>query len=197
MLVPTMQLIRYRELLPSPWKNGLGLTWEIARDPPGSSGDPFGWRLSRARIGATSRFSAFPGVSRMLALAAGGALELRIDKQPPRILEHPGEWIGFVGEATVEAVPLDGPVEDLNLMLADPALSAEMLYRPLLGALVLLREPGTISALHLLDGSASVQGGGEPDLAAADTLLVDGDRPGPTVRLVGSGAALFMRITRS
>ncbi|MGD9584870.1 MAG: HutD family protein [Lysobacterales bacterium] len=190
-----MLVIRYQELRPSPWKNGLGLTWEIARDPPGDSSAPFRWRLSRARITATSPFSAFPGVRRVLALAAGGALELRIDREPPRMLERPGDWIAFAGDAAVEAVPLDGPVEDLNLMLADPALSGEMLYRPLLGSMVLLREPGTVSALHLLDGSAHVQGNDAPQLAAADTLLVDGNRPGPTVRLVGSGAALFVRIT--
>lgn len=192
-----MIVIRYRDLLPSPWKNRLGLTWEIARDPPGSSVDPFRWRLSRARIEATCRFSAYPGVRRVLALAAGGALELRIDREPPRMLERPGDQIAFAGTAEVEAVPLDGPVEDFNLMINDPALSAAMLYRPLLGSMVLLREPGTLSALHLLDGSAHVQGSSAPPLTAADTLLVYGDRPGPSVRLVGSGSAVFVRIQKA
>ena len=189
-----MQLIRYRDLPAHPWKNGLGLTREIASDPPAQSGQPFRWRLSRAVIESSSQFSSYPGVRRFLALAAGGALELRIDREAPRMLERLGDWIEFSGDSAVEAVPLDGPVEDLNLMLADPSLQAEVLFRPLIGSLVLPREPGTISVLHLLNGSAQVQGANGPSLLAQDSLLIAADQAGPTLRLVGSGAALFLRI---
>ena len=189
-----MQLIRYRDLPAHPWKNGLGLTREIASDPPAQSGQPFRWRLSRAVIEGSSQFSSYPGVRRFLALAAGGALELRIDREAPRMLERLGDWIEFSGDSAVEAVPLDGPVEDLNLMLADPSLQAEVLFRPLIGSLVLPREPGTISVLHLLNGSAQVQGANGPSLLAQDSLLIAADQAGPTLRLVGSGAALFLRI---
>lgn len=190
-----MRCIHHHDLLPSPWKNGLGQTWEIASDRSACAPDAFRWRLSRARITDTCRFSAYPGVRRWLVLAAGGALELRIDQAPPQMLEHIGDQLTFDGAAKVEAVPLDGPTEDFNLMLADSTLDANLLHRPLLGTMVLLREPGAVIAVHLLHGEAELQGESATHLSCADTLLIDGKQPGPgCCRLVGAGAVLIVRI---
>jgi uncharacterized protein len=190
-----MTLIRFRDIPPTPWKNGLGQTWEIALDAMPTADNPFRWRLSRARIAETCPFSAYPGVRRWLALASGGALEMRIDAMPPHTLERPGHWLRFDGAARVESVPLDGPVEDFNLMLADPALDAEMLHRPLIGSMVLVPEAGTITAFHLLDGQAQLQGEAPAKLGPADTLLIRGDRPDAKIhRVYGSGDALIVRI---
>jgi uncharacterized protein len=188
-----MSLIRFRDLSATPWKNGLGRTWEIAVQPDDGAG--FRWRLSRAGITETCLFSSYPGVRRWLALAAGGALELRIDQWPPHTLERPGAWLKFDGGARVESVPLDGDVEDFNLMLADPALDAEMLHRPLLGSMVLVPEPGVITILHLLDGQAQLQGSPGSKLVAADTLILRGDQANARIqRIVGGGDALIVRI---
>lgn len=190
-----MRCIHYHDLLPSPWKNGLGQTWEIASDRSDRADPAFRWRLSRARITDTCRFSCYPGVRRWLVLAAGGALELRIDQAPPQMLERIGEQLSFDGSAAVEAVPLDGPTEDFNLMLADPTVDAQVLYRPLLGTMVVLREPGAVIAVHLLQGEAELQGEPATALHPADTLLIDGRQVGPgCCRLVGAGAVLIIRI---
>jgi environmental stress-induced protein Ves len=190
-----MTLIRFRDIPPSPWKNGLGQTWEIAVDATPIAQSPFRWRLSRACIAETCPFSAYPGVRRWLALASGGALEMRIDVQPPHTLERPGHWIAFDGGASVESVPLDGPVEDFNLMLADPAFDAEMLHRPLMGSMVLIPEAGTVTAFHLLDGQAQLQGSAPLKMGPADTLLIRGDLPDAKIlRVYGSGDALIVRI---
>lgn len=190
-----MPLIRFRDIPAAAWKNGLGLTWEIAVDADPIAQSPFRWRLSRARITESSLFSAYPGVRRWLALAAGGALEMRIDTLPPRALERPGQWLSFDGGARVESVPLDGVVEDFNLMVADPSLDAEMLHRPLTGSMVLVPESGCITALHLLDGQALLQGDKPIRVGPGDTVLIRGDRPGASIeRVVGSGEALVIRI---
>jgi environmental stress-induced protein Ves len=190
-----MPLIRFRDIAPSPWKNGLGQTWEIALDAAAIGPHSFRWRLSRARITETSAFSAYPGVRRWLALAAGGALELRIDSHPPHTLERAGQWLAFDGGARVESVPLDGSVEDFNLMVADPLLDAELLHRPLTGSMVLVPEPGAVTALHLLDGQASMQGERPLRMAPGDTVLIRADQPGAAIeRIVGSGEALIARI---
>ncbi|MDZ4811533.1 MAG: HutD family protein [Pseudomonadota bacterium] len=190
-----MSLIRFREIDATPWKNGRGLTWEIAVDATPVDDNPFRWRLSRARITQTCTFSAYPGVRRWLALATGGALEMRVDARPPHTLERPGNWMAFDGGAGVESVPLEGPVEDFNLMLADPQLDAEMLHRPLIGTMVLAPEARAITVFHLLDGQAQLQGDKSVRIAPADTVLIRGDQPGAKIqRVVGSGEALIVRI---
>lgn len=190
-----MSTIRFRDIKATPWKNGQGQTWEIAQEAGIAVEHPFRWRLSRAGIDRTSWFSAYPGVRRWLALAAGGALELRIDERPPHMLERIGHWIAFDGEARVESVPLDGPVQDFNLMIADPALDAQMLHRPLTGSMVLMPESGVITVFHLLDGHAQLQGNPAVKLLPADTRLIRGDQPGAQIqRIVGGGDALIIRI---
>ena len=74
------RLIRYRELEPVPWKNGLGLTREIALVASATNATGFRFRLSRAVIDAQAPFSKYPGVRRWLVLARGGAIELRFDE---------------------------------------------------------------------------------------------------------------------
>jgi uncharacterized protein len=190
-----MPLIRFRDIAAAPWKNGLGLTWEIAIDATPTANNPFRWRISRARITETCLFSAYPGVRRWLALALGGALEIRIDAMPPHTLERSGQWLAFDGGALVESVPLDGVVEDFNLMVAEPALDAEILHRPLTGSMVLLPEADTITVFHLLDGRAELQGERAQRIGPADTLLIRGDQPGAEIhRVVGSGDAMIVRI---
>ena len=44
-----MQIIRFAGCKVTPWKNGGGVTTELATDPPGAALDAFNWRLSLAR----------------------------------------------------------------------------------------------------------------------------------------------------
>jgi len=50
------------------WKNGQGMTREIAREP--GDGD-FLWRLSIAEVAASGDFSLFPGYDRTITLIEG------------------------------------------------------------------------------------------------------------------------------
>jgi uncharacterized protein len=47
------------------WRNGLGVSWDIASEPPGSGMDDFGWRFAIARIDADVPFSHYPQVDRV------------------------------------------------------------------------------------------------------------------------------------
>ena len=188
------RLIPYRELEPSPWKNGLGLTREIGLVPSGTLDAGFRFRLSRAVIDAQARFSKYPGVRRWLVLARGGALELRFDGQSLRQLERVGDLCVFSGDDVVEGVPLDGSSEDFNLMLADPALDAEVLVRPLVGSMILHQPAGAWLIFHLLDGRAHLQGTPQA-LVTGDTLWIDPpSADGIAARIDGGGTALILRI---
>jgi environmental stress-induced protein Ves len=62
-----------------PWKNGRGVTEELALWPPGASferGD-FDWRVARAGVDAAGPFSEFPGFDRLLVVTEGEGLLLR------------------------------------------------------------------------------------------------------------------------
>lgn len=188
------RIIRYRDLTAVPWRNGLGITREIALEPAAKLGAGFRFRLSRAVIDAQAAFSNYPGVRRWLLLARGGALELRFDGRPSHQLERVGEFCAFSGDDVVEGVPLDGSSEDFNLMLGDPALDAELLVRPMVGSMILHQPAGQWLMFHVLDGHAHVQGQNGV-LSMGDTVLAHPEAEDRiAARIDGGGLALIVHI---
>ena len=47
-----------------PWKNGLGVTAQIAIHPPGATLADFTWRISSAEVRGSNPFSNFAGTPR-------------------------------------------------------------------------------------------------------------------------------------
>ena len=113
--MPTLRLVRSRDLVRVPWKNGGGTTAEVAVHPPGSAFDDFDWRISMADVAGDGPFSRFPGIDRTLVLAQGCDLTLTIDGQSHRLAE-PGDLLGFSGEAETLGSLGRGPVRDINIM---------------------------------------------------------------------------------
>lgn len=98
-----------------PWKNGGGVTYEIAREPPAASLDDFDWRISMARVDVPGPFSEFAGVRRTFAVLEG-AIELSVEGAEPRRLDAASTPLTFDGELRVTARPL-APTLDLNVMV--------------------------------------------------------------------------------
>jgi environmental stress-induced protein Ves len=98
-----------------PWRNGGGLTREVAAHPPGRGFDQLDWRISIAEIGTAGPFSAFPGLERRLAVLQG-RLALAIGAQAPLEVGAGTPALHFAGDVLVHARPLDGTVTDLNVM---------------------------------------------------------------------------------
>jgi environmental stress-induced protein Ves len=108
-------ILRAADRAAVPWKNGGGLTREVAVCPRGSTLEDFEWRVSLAEIHRRGPFSAFPGVDRQMAVLAG-RLTLAIDEAETLTLSPDSPPLGFRGEARVVAEPLGRPVTDLNVM---------------------------------------------------------------------------------
>lgn len=110
-----MKLIPADAMRRMPWKNGGGVTTEIAIAPPGATLDNFDWRVSTAQVDAAGPFSRFAGMDRSLAVIAGGRLTMhRADAEAVTLA--PGEAPArFPGEADVHAT-LDAPLSDFNVM---------------------------------------------------------------------------------
>ncbi|USQ82035.1 HutD family protein [Ornithinimicrobium faecis] len=107
-------VIRWGDLEPTPWKNGGGLTREIASSPEGSNTSDFDWRVSIADVEAAGPFSSFPGVDRVITLLEGGSMIL--DSESGRTVLTVREPHSFPGEASVTCELPDGSTRDLNLM---------------------------------------------------------------------------------
>jgi len=106
-----------RDIAPQPWKNGAGLTREIAVGPRGASATDFDWRFSVAEVERAAPFSVFPGVDRCIVLLAGAGLHLRSDDHS---LDHRLDTLGapfhFSGDVPLMAALIGGASRDLNVM---------------------------------------------------------------------------------
>lgn len=107
-----MQIIRFAGLKAEPWRNGGGVTREIARQ--GSSDGGWDWRVSIADVTKAGDFSAFPGMERVLTVIEGELLLLTVDgAEQPLEKYRPFRFDG--GAATTGSLPT-GDIRDLNVI---------------------------------------------------------------------------------
>jgi environmental stress-induced protein Ves len=108
----------------TPWKNGGGITREVAIWPPASKFDDFDWRISMAEVRKPGPFSVFEGIDRTMAIL-DGKLELRLPDRTV-VLDPESEPFAFAGDLPCEGIPLDGPVTDLNVMVRRGRVAARV-----------------------------------------------------------------------
>ena len=111
-MISTMLLAADR--VATPWKNGGGVTREIAVSPPGAGLSDFEWRISMAEVRDPGAFSPFPEVDRCLTVLRG-ALTLTFGETVV-FLEGSSSPFEFPGDQPCQGTPVAGPVLDLNVM---------------------------------------------------------------------------------
>lgn len=109
------RIIHAADLVATPWKNGQGVTWEIAIDPPGAGLDRFRWRVSRARIEADGSFSLFPGCERWIVCVEGQGFALAFE-DGAILPVPPARLVAFPGDRPVTCRLVDGPCTDINVI---------------------------------------------------------------------------------
>nr|WP_295825454.1 HutD family protein [uncultured Azospirillum sp.] len=152
-----------------PWKNGGGVTTELAVEP--AADGRFVWRVSIADVVEPGPFSAFPGYDRLIAVVEGDGMRLSVDGATPVERRRLDPAFAFPGEAPVWCEPTAGPIRDVNLML-DRASAA--------GTLTLLagdaghRAAGDVLLVHALAGTLTVipDGGEALTVPAGHSLLL-------------------------
>jgi environmental stress-induced protein Ves len=161
-----VRVLRAADRIATPWKNGGGVTREVAAWPPGADMAAFDWRISFADVAADGPFSAFPGIDRVLTVVEGDGLVLEVEGAAVR-LERCAPF-AFSGEAAVTARLIAGPIRDLNVMVRRGTWTALVeLWRGDQSV-----NPAGPTLVVLLEG---VQ-----DFAALDVVLIDA---GETVAL--------------
>ena len=104
----------------SPWKNGGGVTREVAKSP---SQAPF-WRLSIATVDQEGPFSSFVNLDRILTVIEGKGM----------VLEHKnGDLVAdlhipvhFSGSDAINGLLPNGPIQDFNLIFDGSKLAADV-----------------------------------------------------------------------
>jgi uncharacterized protein len=114
-----------RDIPAQPWKNGAGLTREIARG--GLDAANFDWRLSVAEVDRDAPFSAFPGVDRCIVLLRGAGMRLAsADGGIDHRLTEPLATFHFSGDLPLAATLVAGPSSDFNVMTRRGHLRADV-----------------------------------------------------------------------
>ena len=180
-----------RRITPQPWKNGAGVTREIAVGPSGAGASDFGWRFSLAEVERDAPFSAFPGVDRCIVLLRGAGMRLRSDGgELDHRLDQPLAPFHFSGDTPLSATPIDGASSDLNVMTRRGAWAAEVTVHH-----SAFEPPSADVTLLLCSEGGWFVGGTAPEtLAPMQALLWRGPPPRVRVTPQPSGALLLVRL---
>jgi uncharacterized protein len=160
-----MRIIRFSELQEMPWKNGGGITREIA---VARAGEALIWRLSMADVGVDGVFSKFDGLQRILTVIEGRGMELispfetlQADYSVP---------VSFDGAWEIQSRLKDGPLRDLNLIY-DPTRCTSNAGVIRGDSTVLNATPQQTYAVHCINGEVTLN---ETErLQTGDTALVE------------------------
>ncbi len=162
-----LQFISPQQWQTQAWKNGGGITHQLAR-----SDDQRGmrWRVSIAEVASDGPFSRFEQIDRIIMLLQGNGFCLHGAKEQAFVLDKALQPFAFAGETEIDCTLIAGPVQDFNLMTrrADVKASLQVLsvIDPL--SLKLAHE----SLLYLASGKLQLSFAGQSyQLDAGQSLL--------------------------
>jgi hypothetical protein len=146
----TVELLRAATRAVVPWKNGGGVTREVAVHPAGSGFETLDWRVSIAEVRAAGPFSPLPGLERRLAVLEG-TLAIAIGGHPEVQLSPETAAVHFAGDARVDAHPVGGPVTDLNVMTRRGKFTADLRLHRAQHPTSLAKSPTSLLVVALSD----------------------------------------------
>lgn len=159
------RLLRAADRTARPWKNGGGVTRDVAVFPEGADDKGFLWRASVATIAAAGPFSAYPGIDRLL-IPLRGELVVKLGAAVHRL--RPGSTaLSFAGEDTVSAAPVGDACSILNIMTRRGACSVR------LGRWLAARPTAAELLLFAAEFTGIAVDGHVVDLSENDALFID------------------------
>jgi len=165
-------LLRAAQYPVNRWKNGGGVTREIAASPAGAGMEDFDWRISMATVAQDGPFSTFPGIDRTLFLLDGDGMVLRFESTDEVFLAA-GDMHGpFAADIPTDARLTGGEITDLNIMTRRGRVSHRARYRRIEGSAHITPQQCTL-AVFGVDGALKVaQGDDLLDLYPRDCLIL-------------------------
>lgn len=183
------RLVRVAALVPAPWRNGLGTSWDIA-GALAPDGVPL-WQVSIAALEHDAAFSHYPHCDRVFTPIAGDPPpELAFHDGPfePCPLLHPRRFPGDV--PTRSRIPAPGRA--FNAIVDRRRYEVAVTVARLAPAEPLPIPPSAHAVLHCLDGALSLEG-----LAAApgDSLAATPAAGPATASATAAAVAILVSIT--
>ncbi|MFC8670877.1 HutD family protein [Streptomyces sp. NPDC057199] len=192
--------LRWSEYRSMPWKNGGGITREVASDAvqaplaPAEPADGFDWRVSVADVDAGGFFSAFPGIDRVITLVEGEGMVLTVDGTPHPV--GPLSPFAFSGDAATDCRLEAGAVRNMNVMTRRSRATAKVRIITVTatrGAEMACAAGETLLVMAVTEGiSVGGPDGRETTLGRLDCVRHEGPA---ALTLRGDGTVARIRIT--
>ena len=167
----------------APWRNGLGVSREVARDEKQGHAS---WLVSLTTIEADCPFSDYRGHDRILtplgegiALAVGGAPPVALPRFQP---------FAFSGDDAVACRLAAGPAAVINAMVARDWGSQSVTMLQTIPARFFVAAPHAV--LHAPGGATVTIAGAAITLAAGDSLRIDDDVAGTELAITAAAGAV-------
>jgi uncharacterized protein len=174
--VRVLRAAEYRRIT---WKNGRGVSSEIAVSPPGADYSALDWQVSRTEIAADTRFSLLSELDRQIMLVSGAGIELRCGNGMPAIdfvhrIDRPLEPFAFRGDWNTDCRLLGGAAEVLNVITRRGRAAANIEVREL-QSMTTVAKPGREQLVAwVARGSLDAYGGwGHARLEVNDSVLIE------------------------
>jgi hypothetical protein len=184
------------DIAATPWKNGGGVTREIATGLSPGAGSGWGWRVSLAEVAQDGHFSIFPATDRVIAVIDGEGMDL-ISLDGATIALDPFQAVRLSGDDPLSGRLRHGPVRDLNVMVLREHFAVDMdLWQDPRSA---TSDVGSEDCLliHGLAGRCAVQvDGGKPHDLMPDESLVHEGQGRFEIQLADDSRAAVIRIRR-
>ncbi len=168
-----MRIVRRAQWRAQRWKNGGGVTHEIAIGPDGADMANFAWRVSVAQVDQPGPFSLFAGIDRTLCVLEGQGLTLQLPDQRRVDLDAGSEPFAFAGDLAISAALVAGPILDLNVMSRRGVIDHVVTRQRLIGDQHLAADAGVHIIMAGGDGLQISIGQDTLVLNAYDCLIAD------------------------
>jgi hypothetical protein len=186
-MIEHLKLQHYQNM---PWKNGLGLTFEIARGPHHDT-DDFDWRISMAEVEQDSEFSLFQGKQRIISVLSGAGMNLSLAStatdQGQTVQVLPRTLFAFDGELRVCCGLPDGPIRDLNLIYRKARVHPRMQWILASSPQTVLSSAREIFIFNMAPGATIEIAKHSYDLDTLDCLKILNPEQMLTIQLPGNG----------
>lgn len=179
-----LRIIPQSEFKEGRWRNGQGVSWEIASYREEGAAD-FSWRFAKARIDSDVPFSIYPGMDRVFMMLEGGGMDLEFEGG--NILHVHEKFVPheFSCDVPLNCKLLGGSSMDLNLFVAKGKWRAECEVVAIRGTRQFDFE-NPITIIYALEGRCTIAG---QALEVGDAAIVDGKA---AVECGGQNAILFV-----
>lgn len=178
-----IKFIPQSRLVEGLWRNGQGVSWEIASFKEEGAID-FSWRFAKARIDNSVPFSIYSGMDRIFMMIEGDGMDLEFEGG--EILQVHEKFVPHEFSCDVPLVCKlkGGPSLDLNLFTARGKWRAECDVVVIDGELE-FNFQNHITIIYVLEGNCTVA---SHSLAEGDTVIIEGKS---SIECSGKNAQLY------